>query len=132
PLQELHYPALLDSVTPGAGERIQIEPLQPEGPGALPRVDPRGGDIRVGRGVALSLVMINTPTTSNATLRLNDDGSLDVLTSSVDMGQGAHTVLAQIAAEALSLELRRVKIAQPDTAATPFAHATTSSRTTFS
>ena len=76
--------------------------------------------------------MINTPTTSNATLRLNDDGSLDVLTSSVDMGQGAHTVLAQIAAEALSLELRRVKIAQPDTAATPFDHATTSSRTTFS
>jgi CO/xanthine dehydrogenase Mo-binding subunit len=109
PFEELHYPALLDAVAP----RQRHSPA-------------------TGRGVALSLVLINTPTTSNATLRLNDDGSLDVLTLSVDMGQGAHTVLAQVAAEALSLDVQQVNFATPDTQSAPFDHATTSSRTTFS
>jgi CO/xanthine dehydrogenase Mo-binding subunit len=109
PFEELYYPALLDAVAP-----------RQQHSGAT------------GRGVALSMVLINTPTTSNATLRLNDDGSLDVLTLSVDMGQGAHTVLAQIAAEALSLDVQQVNVVTPDTQSAPFDHATTSSRTTFS
>jgi CO/xanthine dehydrogenase Mo-binding subunit len=108
PFEELHYPALLDAVAP------------------------RQQPAATGRGVALSLVLINTPTTSNATLRLNDDGSLDVLTLSVEMGQGGHTVLAQIAADALSLDVQQINVATPDTQSAPFDHATTSSRTTFS
>ena len=39
-----------------------------------------------------------TPTTSTARIKLNANGSLNVLTSSVEMGQGLKTVLAQIAA----------------------------------
>ena len=39
-----------------------------------------------------------TPTTSTATAKLNGDGSLNVLTSAVEMGQGLKTALAQIAA----------------------------------
>jgi CO/xanthine dehydrogenase Mo-binding subunit len=88
--------------------------------------------VRTGRGVALSLVLINTPTTSTVSLKLNDDGSLSVLSSSVDMGQGAHTVLAQIAADELGIDMERISVAQPDTSVTPYDHATTSSRTTFS
>jgi CO/xanthine dehydrogenase Mo-binding subunit len=72
----------------------------------------------------------NTPSTSTATLKMNQDGSLDVLTSSVEMGQGATTALAQIAAARAHVALGQVSVARPDTDATPFDHATTSSRTT--
>jgi CO/xanthine dehydrogenase Mo-binding subunit len=90
----------------------------------------RSGERR-GRGFAVGLKTTNTPSTSTATVKMNQDGSLDVLTSSVEMGQGAGTALAQIAASRAHLPLSLVRVAQPDTDATPFDHATTSSRTTF-
>jgi CO/xanthine dehydrogenase Mo-binding subunit len=62
---------------------------------------------------------------------MNQDGSLDVLTSSVEMGQGATTALAQIAATRARVPLDVVRLSRPDTDSTPFDHATTSSRTTF-
>ena len=46
------------------------------------------------------------------------------------MGQGARTVLAQIAAEVLSVPLARVTVVQPDTAITPYDQTTSSSRST--
>jgi CO/xanthine dehydrogenase Mo-binding subunit len=55
-----------------------------------------------------------------------------VLTSSVEMGQGAKTVLAQIAASAAGLPLEQVLVSEPDTDSTPYEQQTTSSRTTFS
>jgi CO/xanthine dehydrogenase Mo-binding subunit len=73
----------------------------------------------------------NTPSTSTATVKMNQDGSLDVLTSSVEMGQGSTTVLAQIAAARARVPLDQIHVTRPDTDATPFDHATTSSRTTF-
>jgi len=115
PLEDLHYVELLDRA-----ERAL-------GPGSS-----AAANVRTGRGFALSLVLINTPNTSTASLKLNDDSSLDLLTSSVDLGQGAHTVLAQIAAHALGIGVDQVCVSQPDTAVTPFDHTTTSSRTTFS
>ena len=88
--------------------------------------------LRLGRGIAAGLKTSRTPSTSTASCKLNEDGSLSVLTSSVEMGQGAKTALAQIAAEAASLPLERVWIAEPDTDVTPFDHSTSSSRSTFS
>jgi CO/xanthine dehydrogenase Mo-binding subunit len=86
------------------------------------------------RGRAITCVMKGTvtPSTSSAAAKLNDDGSLNVLTSSVEMGQGAKTVLAQIAAEEAGLPLERVLVSEPDTDSTPYDQQTTSSRTTFS
>jgi len=128
PLEDLHYPELLDAVRRPPASHAQDPGLRggvPRRPSASARSDAKGC------GVALSLVLINTPTTSTATMKLNDDGSLNLLSSSVDMGQGAHTVLAQIAAAELGIDLDRVSVAQPDSAVTPYDHATTSSRTTF-
>src|SRR5262249_5837978 len=87
---------------------------------------------RRGKGLALVIKATITPSTSAAALKLNEDGSLNVLTSSVELGQGAKTVLAQIAAEALQVPFPAVSVSDPDTDLTPYDQQTSSSRTTFS
>ena len=47
------------------------------------------------------LKMTQTPSSSSAFVKMSEDGSVEVLASTVDMGQGSSTVLAQIAAEEL-------------------------------
>ncbi len=58
-----------------------------------------------------------------------DDGSVQVLVSSTEFGQGTKTVLSQIAAEALRLPYENVTVAQPDTFAVPNSGPTVASRT---
>lgn len=88
--------------------------------------------IRRGKGLALVIKATITPSTSEAELKLNEDGSLNVLTSSVELGQGSKTVLAQIAADQLQVPVSRVSVSDPDTELTPYDQQTSSSRTTFS
>jgi CO/xanthine dehydrogenase Mo-binding subunit len=57
------------------------------------------------------------------------DGSVRVLVSSTEFGQGTNTVLCQIAAEALDLPYEDVGIAQPDTNQVPNSGPTVASRT---
>jgi CO/xanthine dehydrogenase Mo-binding subunit len=57
------------------------------------------------------------------------DGSVCVLVSSTEFGQGTKTVLCQIAAETLGLEYDDVTIAQPDTGEVPNSGPTVASRT---
>jgi CO/xanthine dehydrogenase Mo-binding subunit len=57
------------------------------------------------------------------------DGSVRVLVSSTEFGQGTKTVLCQIAAEALGLRYDDVGIAQPDTHEVPNSGPTVASRT---
>ena len=57
------------------------------------------------------------------------DGSVRVLVSSAEFGQGTNTVLCQIAAEALRLPYESVAIAQPDTTVVPNSGPTVASRT---
>jgi CO/xanthine dehydrogenase Mo-binding subunit len=57
------------------------------------------------------------------------DGTVRVLVSSTDFGQGTNTVLCQIAAEALGLSYEEVSIAQPDTKQVPNSGPTVASRT---
>ena len=71
------------------------------------------------------------PSRSEARLIVHGDGHATVFTSSVEMGQGAHTALAQIAADELGLPIRAVQVMGPDTAETPFDQVTTGSRTTY-
>jgi CO/xanthine dehydrogenase Mo-binding subunit len=87
---------------------------------------------RRGKGLALVIKATITPSTSAAALKLNEDGSLNVLTSSVELGQGAKTVLAQLAAEAMGVRPSRVSVSDPDTDLTPYDQQTSSSRTTYS
>jgi CO/xanthine dehydrogenase Mo-binding subunit len=118
-LEDICYPAMLRTAAAAVGWGEPKAPIPPSGP------------VRVGRGLAVAMKTTQTPATATATLKLNDDGSLDVLTSSVEMGQGASTVLAQLAAEPLGLDPRRVRVAHPDTDLTPYDQGTSSSRTTF-
>jgi CO/xanthine dehydrogenase Mo-binding subunit len=83
-----------------------------------------------GRGVAAMLKASIAPSVSEAIVRLHADGSVTVLASAVEMGQGTRTVLAQIAAEVLAVPLNRVTVVQPDTAITPYDQSTSSSRST--
>ena len=83
-----------------------------------------------GRGVAMMMKASIGPTVSEAMVRLHADGSATVLASTVEMGQGARTVLAQIAAEVLAISIERVSVATPDTSITPYDQTTSSSRST--
>lgn len=55
-----------------------------------------------------------------ATVRLQPDGSVDVLTGTQDLGTGARTVLAQVAADALGTTLDQVRVVIGDTERTPY------------
>jgi CO/xanthine dehydrogenase Mo-binding subunit len=57
------------------------------------------------------------------------DGSVRVLVSSTEFGQGTKTVLSQIAAEALDLPYENIGMAQPDTLEVPNSGPTVASRT---
>jgi CO/xanthine dehydrogenase Mo-binding subunit len=126
-LADLHYDELLDQVAADlqwteSDARWLNENRPSQGKNA----------IRRGKGLALVIKATITPSTSAAALKLNEDGSLNVLTSSVELGQGAKTVLAQIAADALQVPIARVSVSDPDTELTPYDQQTSSSRTTFS
>ena len=82
------------------------------------------------RGVAAMMKASVAPSVSEAIVRLHADGSASVLVSTVEMGQGSRTVLAQIAAEVLAIPLERVTIVPPDTSITPYDQTTSSSRST--
>src|SRR4030095_9872174 len=80
---------------------------------------PAGRDVVGGKGLAVTIKSTTTPTTSSAQVRLNADGSAILLTSSVDMGQGALTSLAQIVGDELGLPFEKVSVSFPDTDMTP-------------
>jgi CO/xanthine dehydrogenase Mo-binding subunit len=116
-LESICYPEMLRKASEAIGRSANEAELAPTE--------------RRGRGFAIAMKTTNTPSTSTATVKMNHDGSLDVLTSSVEMGQGATTVLGQIAASRASMALDQVRVVPPDTESTPFDQSTTSSRTTF-
>ncbi len=82
----------------------------------------------VAKGISCIIKGTVTPSTSTASAKLNDDGSLNVLTSSVEMGQGIHTALATLAAEEMGVPIERVTISYVDTDVTPYDQQTSSSR----
>ena len=86
--------------------------------------------IRRGQGCAVIIKSTITPSTSNAVAKLNIDGSMQLLTSTVEMGQGAHTALGQIAAQRLGVPLASIRVVTPDTDVTPYDITTSSSRST--
>jgi len=87
---------------------------------------------RTVRGTGISCIVKTTvtPSTSTAIVKLNPDGSANLLTSSVEIGQGSRTTLGQIVADAVGVDAERVAVSYPDTDATPWDQTTSSSRTT--
>jgi CO/xanthine dehydrogenase Mo-binding subunit len=89
------------------------------------------GPIRRGRGVAIGFKACIAPTTSVAIVNLFADGSATLYCSTVDMGQGSDTAMAQIVAEVLNLEAEAVAVVHPDTDVTPYDMATLGSRSLY-
>ena len=89
------------------------------------------GVVRRGRGFAIAIKTVTTPTTSVAIVSISADGSVTLYCSTIDMGQGSNTVLAQIVGEVLNVPAESVRIAQPDTDVTPYDMGTLGSRSTF-
>ena len=67
----------------------------------------------------------------SASLKMNEDGSFNLLVGATDLGTGSDTVLAQIAAEALGTSLDHVVVYSSDTDMTPFDVGAYASSTTY-
>jgi len=83
-----------------------------------------------GRGLAIGIKTPRPGATAQAIVRLHPDGSASVLAGTTEMGQGAQTVLLQLAAHGLGLPRERIRIVNGDTDAAPFDAITASSRST--
>jgi CO/xanthine dehydrogenase Mo-binding subunit len=68
---------------------------------------------------------------SELSMRLTDDGGVEVLAANVEYGQGTNTIFAQIAAETCKISPDLVRVHQPDTATVPNSGPTVASRTTL-
>jgi CO/xanthine dehydrogenase Mo-binding subunit len=84
----------------------------------------------VGHGVGVAIANPAELPISTSIVRLHYDGSVTVLCSTVEVGQGLHTVLAQIAAEELGIGHERVTVISPDTRYGPYDWSTGASRGT--
>jgi 4-hydroxybenzoyl-CoA reductase subunit alpha len=81
-----------------------------------------GQKIRKGIGMGVSSYFSGSliyPNTSAAIVKLNDDGTVSLLTGALDIGQGAETILSQIVAEELGVSMEDIKVVAADTETTP-------------
>ena len=69
---------------------------------------------------------------SSATVRMNEDGTATVSIGGVDIGQGALTAMAQLAAEGLGVKIDDVRVNTVDTDYSPYEWQTVASRLTWS
>lgn len=69
---------------------------------------------------------------SSAVVRLNEDGTVTVSIGGVDLGQGALTAMAQLAAEGLGVKMGDVRVNTVDTDYSPYEWQTVASRLTWS
>lgn len=89
---------------------------------------------RRGRGIACMWYPIGFTVAANpsaAVVKVNEDGTATVLTGTVETGQGALTVLGQIAAEELGVAAEDVHVVSADTDTTPMDTGAIASRTTY-
>ena len=83
-----------------------------------------------GRAICLSASDAGSEPMTTSLVRVHADGSVTVTCGSTEIGQGSSTVLAQIAAGEMGVDLGRVHLLQSDTAAVSYDRSTGASRTT--
>jgi xanthine dehydrogenase YagR molybdenum-binding subunit len=98
------------------------------------RGEKRDNSSRIRRGVGMASLTWGAGggPPAYATVRINRDGTIEVLTGAQDLGTGARTVLAQIAAEVLGAKIADVRTVLGDTERLPFASNSWGSITTAS
>lgn len=121
--------------TPGDELRAGGKPLDADLVGDVERAaaavgwdDPKPP--RVGRGVAAGLLAAGAHPVSTAVARMEADGQVVVLVGTTEVGQGARTALAQIAAEEIGVPVEHVTVRGTDTRYTPYDRSTGASRST--
>ncbi|MCD6500360.1 MAG: molybdopterin-dependent oxidoreductase [Deltaproteobacteria bacterium] len=97
------------------------------------RGKPGDGPIRRGLGLAALMQGSSIPEIDMgaAFIKMNEDGSFNLLVGATDLGTGSDTVLAQIAAEVLTVDLDRIVVKSSDTDITPFDVGAYASSTTY-
>ena len=105
-------------------------------PPPLRGTSPTGGEVKkkgwgVGCEMHGSSAYPGIKEQGNAILKLNEDGSATLLTGAAGLGTGAHTALAQIAAEELGLEFEAVSVVHGDTDIVPWDIGAFASHTTY-
>jgi len=93
--------------------------------------DKGNGVVRRGRGFAIAIKAVTSPTTSVAIVNVSADGSATLYCGTVDMGQGSDTAMAQIVGEMLNIPAESVRVVPRDTDVTPYDMGTLGSRSLF-
>ncbi len=87
------------------------------------------------KGIGVAMVMQGTAIPyldmGGASLKMNDDGSFNLLVGATDLGTGSDTVLAQMAAETLGVPTEDILVYSSDTDFTPFDKGAYASSTTY-
>ena len=87
------------------------------------------------RGIGVAYVMQGTAIAyldmGSAIIKMNDDGSFNLLVGATDLGTGSDTVLSQMAAEVLGCKVEDIIIYSSDTDFTPFDKGAYASSTTY-
>jgi CO/xanthine dehydrogenase Mo-binding subunit len=84
----------------------------------------------VGHGVSVGLLAAGAHPVSTAVVRVEADGRVTVLVGTTEVGQGARTALAQIAAQEVGVPVELVTVRGTDTRFTPYDRSTGASRST--
>ena len=89
--------------------------------------------LRRGQGVACVMQGTAIPylDMGGASIKINDDGSFNLLVGATDLGTGSDTVLAQLAAEILGCPIDDILVYSSDTDFTPFDKGAYASSTTY-
>jgi 4-hydroxybenzoyl-CoA reductase subunit alpha len=101
----------------------------------------RRGKMPKGRGLGLGCAHFVSGTSTpkhwtgephaTVNLKVDFDGGLTVFTGAADIGQGSSTMAAQVVAEVLAVDIKRVSVIAADSALTPKDNGSYSSRVTF-
>src|SRR5258706_16191524 len=92
-----------------------------------------GKPVRRGRGMATAMQGSGVASfeLGGASIKLNEDGSFNVMTGATDIGQGSDTVLGQIAAEALGVGMDKIIMHSADTDSSVFDYGSYASSTHY-
>ncbi len=96
-----------------------------------PSEDP---NVEVGKGLCVFWkAPAMPPNASSASfLKFNEDGSINITVSGMELGQGYLTVMAQVASEVLSVPTSKIRVETPDTDRNPYEWQTVASHVTWS
>jgi len=101
----------------------------------VPGKNPTPDTSHLKRGIGVALAMQGTAIPyldmGGASIKMNDDGSFNLLVGATDLGTGSDTVLAQMAAEVLGVPVEDIICYSSDTDFTPFDKGAYASSTTY-